>query len=141
MKKYGLKAESVIIELTESGLLEADENFVSFCEGLRKHGIPLALDDFGTGYSNLHYLYDLVPHTIKIDRSLTVKALNSDYEYNLLRHVVDMSHDINLKLCIEGIETEEELKRICSVEPDYIQGYFFGRPCDYDTFGKNFIKK
>lgn len=141
IKEYGLRPESVIIELTESGLLEADENFMEFCEGLKKHGISLALDDFGTGYSNLHYLYDLELNTIKIDRSLTMKALNSDNEYSLLRHVVDMSHDINLELCIEGIETEEELKKISSMNPDYIQGYFFGKPCDYETFEKNYVKK
>lgn len=141
IEEYGLRPESVIIELTESGLLEADENFMEFCEGLKKHGISLALDDFGTGYSNLHYLYDLELNTIKIDRSLTMKALNSDNEYSLLRHVVDMSHDINLELCIEGIETEEELKKISSMNPDYIQGYFFGKPCDYETFEKKLCEE
>lgn len=139
VETYKLKPGSIVIELTESGFLEADSNFISFCEGLRSNGIPLALDDFGTGYSNFHYLYNLCPNTIKIDRSFTLKALNSDYEYNLLHHMVEMTHSIDLKLCIEGIETEQELERICEMGPDYIQGYYFGKPCSFGTFLEEYI--
>lgn len=139
VKRYGMKPGSIVIELTESGFLEADDNFLNFCEGLQENGIPLALDDFGTGYSNFHYLYNLSPNTIKIDRTFTLKALKSNYEYNLLQHMVDMTHSIDLKLCIEGIETEQELKRISEMGPDYIQGYYFGKPCSLKEFVKNFV--
>lgn len=134
VKKYGLQPGSVMIELTESGFLESNSNFIKFCEGLRENGILLALDDFGTGYSNFHYLYNLNPDTIKIDRSFTVKALSNPNEYNLLQHMVDMTHSIDLKLCIEGIETDSELAKISEMRPDYIQGYYFGKPCPYDKF-------
>lgn len=140
MERYGLKKGSVIIEITESGFLESNMNLIHFCEGLKMHGIPIALDDFGTGYSNFHYLYNLNPSTIKIDRSFTLKALNSDYEFNLLRHMVEMAHSINLTLCIEGIETGQELGRICEIRPDYIQGYYYGKPCPLETFIKKFVK-
>lgn len=139
VKQNGLKPGSIVIELTESGFLEADDNFLNFCDGLRENGIPLALDDFGTGYSNFHYLYNSNPTTIKIDRSFTLKALKNNYEYNLLQHMVDMSHSIDLKLCIEGIETEQELNRISEIGPDYIQGYYFGKPCTLREFLKNFV--
>ncbi len=137
---YGLSQGSVVMELTESGLLESDPNFIGFCEGLKKNGILLALDDFGTGYSNFHYLYNLNPNTIKIDRSFTVKALNNDYEHNLLQHMVAMTHSIDLKLCIEGIETKEELDRICEIDPDYIQGFYFGRPSPLGTFLEMYVE-
>ena len=136
---YNLPEKSVIMELTESGFLESDANFISFCDGLKQNGIPLALDDFGTGYSNFHYLYNLSPDTIKIDRSFTMKALNSSYEYGLLRHMVEMTHSIKLKLCIEGIETKEELDKICEISPDYIQGFYFGKPSPLETFMKEYI--
>lgn len=141
VKRYGINPKSIIIELTESGFLEVDANFLDFCNGLKEHGIPLALDDFGTGYSNFHYLYNLSPNTIKIDRSFTLKALNSSYEFNLLQHMVDMTHSIDLKLCIEGIETEEELKKISQMGPDYIQGYYFGRPCPLNQFLNDFVNR
>ncbi|MCM1046450.1 MAG: GGDEF and EAL domain-containing protein [Candidatus Gastranaerophilales bacterium] len=140
VKRYQLKPGSLMIELTESGFLESNENFIKFCSGLRENGILLALDDFGTGYSNFHYLYNLNPDTIKIDRSFTLMALKNPYEYNLLRHMVDMTHSIDLKLCIEGIETDQELQKICEMNPDYIQGYYFGKPSPYDSFVADHIQ-
>lgn len=139
-RKYELKPGSIMVELTESGFLESNENFLKFCEGLRENGILLALDDFGTGYSNFHYLYNLSPNTIKIDRSFTLKALKNDYEYNLLQHMVDMTHSIQLKLCVEGVETEQELLRIAGMKPDYIQGYYFGKPCPLDEFMEEYVE-
>lgn len=141
LKQYKLDADGIMIELTESGFLEANENFIAFYKGLKEHDIALALDDFGTGYSNFRYLADIYPHIIKIDRSFTLKALKNEYEYLLLQHMVDMSHSVDLKLCVEGIETKEELLKICGINPDYIQGYLFGKPCDYETFYKEFIKE
>ena len=134
-----LEPGSIIVELTESGFLEANNNFTAFCEGLTSYGIPLALDDFGTGYSNFHYLYNLNPSIIKIDRSFTMKALKNDYEYNLLQHMSDMTHSIGSKFCIEGIETKEELERISSINPDYIQGYYYGKPCPLGEFMDKFV--
>lgn len=138
-ERYELPNDSILVELTESGFLESDENFIDFCQGLKEHGIPLALDDFGTGYSNFHYLYNISPNTIKIDRSFTLKALKNDYEYNLLRHMSDMTHSIDLNFCIEGIETKEELDKICGIAPDYIQGYYFGKPCPFEQFMQDFV--
>lgn len=137
--RYNLPNDSILIELTESGFLESDNHFIDFCQGLKEHGIPLALDDFGTGYSNFHYLYNISPNTIKIDRSFTLKALKNDYEYNLLKHMSDMTHSIDLNFCIEGIETKEELDKICGISPDYIQGYYFGKPCPFEQFMTDFI--
>ena len=139
VEKYRLRPGSIVIELTESGFLESNETFIKFCEGLRENGVLLALDDFGTGYSNFHYLYNLSPDSIKIDRGFTMKALHNEYECGLLRHMVDMVHSINLKLCIEGIETKEEFTRICEIDPDYIQGYYFGKPCPFEQFRWQFV--
>lgn len=137
--KYGINPESVVVELTESGFMESSEQFIGFCEGLKESGIMLALDDFGTGYSNFHYLYNIRPNTIKIDRSFTAKAMDNDYEYSLLQHMIDMTHNINLKLCMEGIETDDELNKVRKMGPDYIQGYYFGRPCPLKEFLEKFV--
>jgi len=141
MEKYHLNPGSIMVELTESGMLESNANFRKFCEGLKKNSISLALDDFGTGYSNFHYLYHLNPDTIKIDRSFTLRALNYEYEYNILKHMVNMSHGIALKLCVEGIETAEELAKICEIGPDFIQGYYFGKPVSLQQFREEHLQK
>lgn len=139
IENSGLAAGSIIVELTESGFIESDEKFFDFCNGLNDNGVPIAIDDFGTGYSNFHYLYNLNPSTIKIDRSFTLKALKNDYEYNLLSHMSDMTHSIGCKFCIEGIETKDELERISHIRPDYIQGYYYGKPCPINSFIEQYV--
>jgi len=140
VKEYGLSPSDITIELTESGFLESNNSFINFWNNVKKEGLELAIDDFGTGYSNFHYLYELSPNIIKIDRSFTAKALNSEYEYRLLEHIVEMTHSIDLKLCVEGIETPQELQKIRMLNPDYIQGFFFGRPCSYEEFFETYIE-
>lgn len=139
LEEYDLAPGSVQIELTESGFFETDQTYIRFRAELKELGIPLALDDFGTGYSNFHYLYHIDPQIIKIDRSFTLKALNNDYEFNLLRHMVQLTHSINSKMCIEGIETRDELDKICELDPDFIQGYYFGRAYPAPTFFEKYL--
>ena len=141
IEEFEVNPANVVIELTESGLLESDPRFTSLWGSLKSEGIRLALDDFGTGYSNFHYLYELKPDIIKIDRSFTAKALSNEYDYNLLSLMSDMVHHLDLKLCVEGIETEEERIRLQQVGPDYSQGFFFGRPCPYKQFHEDFVAK
>lgn len=139
VEEYGVRPESVCIELTESGYLEENSHFAKVWNGLREYGILLALDDFGTGYSNLHCLCDLKPAYVKIDRSFMAKALKRDYEYRLLNHIVEMSHSLGLHVCMEGIETESELAKAREAEPDYIQGFLFGKPCSREEFYQKFF--
>lgn len=137
--EMGLKPGSLMIELTESGFLESDATMVKFCKRLNNQGIGLALDDFGTGYSNFHYLSHLALDTIKIDRSFTMQAIQNEHEFILLSHMADMVHSLHMKLCIEGIETKEELQKISQIHPEYIQGYYFGKPLAFDEFMKAYV--
>ena len=140
IEEYDIPPSQVVIELTESGAIETDTHFSKIWDKLKANGIRLALDDFGTGYSNFQYLYDLQPDIIKIDRSFTAKALENEYEYNLLNLMSGLVHNLDLKICIEGIETEEERNRMQELSPDYSQGFFFGRPCPFDQFIEQFVK-
>lgn len=139
LKELELDSKYVLFELTESGLVETDHAFRHIIKSLQKQKIKLGLDDFGTGYSNLCYLNDLKVYIIKIDRSFAMKALKSTYHYKLLKNIIDMAHSINLKVCVEGIEEEEELDIIRELLPDYIQGYYFGRPVCNEDFREKHI--
>lgn len=141
LDEYELTPSDIILELTESGFLESSGSCTKFWNNVKEEGLELAIDDFGTGYSNFHYLYELNPNIIKIDRSFTVRALNNEYEYRLLNYIVEMTHSVDLKLCVEGIETIEELQKIRNMGPDYIQGFYFGRPCPYQEFLEEYVKK
>ena len=139
VSKYNINPSDVIIELTESGQMASDSHIRKMWTRLKDYGIMVALDDFGTGYSNFHYLYDLKPDILKIDRSFTVQAMENEYEYNLLNLISDMGHNLKLKICVEGIENDNELSRMKILSPDYCQGYYFGKPCTYSDFHNKYI--
>ena len=126
--KYSLQPSCIGIELTESGYLDSSTHFNHLWRKLKDNGVYVILDDFGTGYSNLHCLSDLKPNYIKIDRTFTLKALRNKYDYELMTYIIDMAHSLGLKLCIEGVETSDDLRQLRDPGADYIQGYLFGKP-------------
>ena len=140
LRLYGLEPSAVGIELTESGYLDTNTHFQKLWDGLKKNGVLVILDDFGTGYSNLHCLGDLRPNYIKIDRSFTLKALTNQYEHDLMTQIITMTHKLDLTICVEGIETEDEFAKISELDPDYIQGFLFGKPQPAEEFYENLIK-
>lgn len=140
LRLYGLEPSAVGIELTESGYLDTNTHFQKLWDGLKKNGVLVILDDFGTSYSNLHCLGDLRPNYIKIDRSFTLKALNNQYEHDLMTQIITMTHKLDLTICVEGIETEDEFAKISELDPDYIQGFLFGKPQPAEEFYENLIK-
>lgn len=140
VSKYDIKPEQITIELTESGRIHSDVLVKKMWKKLKLKGINLALDDFGTGYSNFEYIDDIRPNIIKIDRSLTAHAMENEYIFNLLTLISHMVHTLDIRLCIEGIETEQELEQAKLLEPDNLQGYYWGKPCSYDEFLKTYLK-
>lgn len=140
LAESGLRPDSLIVEMTESGYLENSLPVRKMWEHLKKFGISIAIDDFGTGYSNLQSIGNLAPNIVKLDRGFTVKALNNDYENRIMRYVIDMVHSIQLKICVEGIETELELAQLRGLGPDYIQGFYFGKPCTEAEFLEKYVE-
>ncbi len=139
LEKAQMPPTCLIVELTESGHLENTPAVQNVWKKLKKLGVSIALDDFGTGYSNLINIGNLRPNIIKIDRSFTVKALRNDYEHELLIHIIKMVHRIGLNLVVEGIETHDELERINELHPDYIQGFYYSKPCPAEEFVQKYV--
>lgn len=137
--KYSLQPSCIGIELTESGYLDSSTHFNHLWRKLKDNGVYVILDDFGTGYSNLHCLSDLKPNYIKIDRTFTLKALRNKYDYKLMTYIIDMAHLLGLKLCIEGVETSDDLRQLRQSGADYIQGYLFGKPYPAVEFEKRYV--
>lgn len=137
----GIAPQSLIVEMTESGYLENTPSVKRVWNHLKQFGVSIAIDDFGTGYSNLQSIGNMTPHIVKIDRGFTIKALQNQYENQVMTHVIEMVHSLGLTTCVEGIETQEELDQIRKLSPDYIQGYYFGKPCNKATFLEEFVRK
>ena len=115
-------------ELTESLIVEKSQETGDQLSLLRKMGCPILIDDFGTGYSSLSYLHSLPIDILKIDRSF-VNTL-SNRKKNIVNTIINLAHSLNVVVVAEGIETEEQLNLVKSMNCEYIQGYYFSRPVD-----------
>lgn len=131
--------EHIVFEVTESGELGTSQATKNVLKAFSDKDIELAIDDFGTGYSNFSYIRDMMFGLIKIDRLFIKNIQHSEYDYRLVKHITDMAHSLNLRVCFEGVETEEELEIVKSLNPDCIQGYLFGRPVNSTKFQKKFL--
>ena len=139
MKEVGIPSNSLVLELTESGYIETDNRIQELFRDLKEKEINLAIDDFGTGYSNMRYLKEIEAKTIKLDRSFVLQALENDYDYTIICHLIDMIHSVGSMVCMEGIEYEHELDKMKKAKPDMIQGYLFGRPSPAAVFEEQFL--
>ena len=122
----GLPATRLEIEITESTLLQDTQSTRVTLETLRQMGVRISLDDFGTGYSSLSYLHSFPLDKVKIDRSFLKGVGSSERSLTLLRGVARLSSELGMKVVMEGVETEDQLKLIAA-EPgvDEVQGYLF----------------
>lgn len=136
----GINCSGIIVELTESGYLEGTPAVRNVWNDMKELHIQIALDDFGTGYSNLMNISNLEPDIVKLDREFTLKALAHPYEYQLMQYVIEMVHKLDQYVCVEGVETKEELDKIRKLGPDFIQGYYYGKPCSKEEFLNSFLE-
>lgn len=139
LDSYKLSPDCLIVEMTESGYVENTPAVRRLWNKLREYGVMIAIDDFGTGYSNLQSISSIMPNIVKLDRGFTVKALKNYYERQLMMHIIQMVHSIDLKICVEGVETMDELSEIESLSADCIQGYYYGKPCNRHLFLERFV--
>ncbi len=116
------------LELTESLLMESANSTMSNVKQLTQIGVRLSVDDFGTGYSNLSYLRRFPLAKLKIDRSFVREAPHNNGDVAIVRAVIGLAHNLNLKVIAEGVETREQYDFLEAEGCDQIQGYFFARP-------------
>ena len=135
-----LPAGQLVLELTESCWVPNLQFLPQEFEELRAMGYGIAIDDFGTGYSSLSHLKELPANVLKVDRSFVTGIHKGSYEYIFLEYIIKLAHSIGLKVCVEGVETEEEFDIVKQTLPDYIQGYLFGRPVSASGFEKLYLK-
>ena len=123
-----LPGNSMVIEITEGLLLDANKPIIDMLNEYRTFGIQIAIDDFGTGYSSLSYLRKFDMDYLKIDRSFTNKITDSPSDWALCEVIILMAHKLGMKVVAEGVETQEQLNLLKSAGCDYGQGYLFSKP-------------
>ena len=134
----GISHNNIVFEVTESGQLESNHATRNVLGSFADSEFQLAIDDFGTGYSNLRYVKEMMFGLIKIDRIFIQNINESEYNYMLVKHVTDLAHSLKLKVCVEGVETEDELKTVMNLSADCIQGYYYDKPLTAEDFSKKY---
>jgi diguanylate cyclase (GGDEF)-like protein len=120
--------EGIVLEITESALLEPTDAVRANLVALHDAGFRFAIDDFGTGYSSLAYLEQLDVEIIKIDRIFISRLGNGGKDPTLVRAIINMAHSLGVTVTAEGIERPNQLEVLRALGCDHGQGFLFGRP-------------
>lgn len=139
LRQYRIPASMMEVELTESYIASNIETLAESFRRIRRMGLSIAMDDFGTGYSSLGILKLSPADVVKIDRTFVKGILTSTFDATFIRFIVELCHDVGIRVCLEGVETAEEYALLRSMQPDYIQGFYFGRPMPAADFEGHFL--
>ncbi len=130
--ELGVARDHVVLELTESVLIDPRDEIDAVLRTLRDGGISLALDDFGSGYSSVGYLRRYPIDLLKLDNSYTQRLLEDDGTRIIADAVVTMANRLGLRVVAEGVETPEQLAVVRELGITWAQGYLLGRPAPID---------
>ena len=123
IQAVGIDHGRVTVEITESALLSDQEAVAERLARLRKAGVRIAVDDFGTGYASLAYLTSLPLDAIKIDRGLVADIVGGERDRIVVKAMIHLARELNLKIVVEGVETTDQLALLADWGCDLYQGF------------------
>jgi EAL domain-containing protein (putative c-di-GMP-specific phosphodiesterase class I) len=126
--RSGADPQKLMLEFTESPLLDDMEETIAKMAALKAHGAGFSLDDFGTGYSSLSYLKHLPLDQVKIDQSFVRDVLTDPNDAAIARSIIALGQSLGLAVIAEGVETGEQRDFLALQGCQAFQGYLFGRP-------------
>jgi diguanylate cyclase (GGDEF)-like protein/PAS domain S-box-containing protein len=130
LRNSELSAHRLILEITESVVMENPPTTISTLRRLKELGVQLHIDDFGTGYSSLAYLQRFPVDAMKIDRSFVARMSDGRENAEIVRTIVTLAHNLNLSVTAEGIETPEQMARLAELHCESGQGFLLGKPLE-----------
>jgi diguanylate cyclase (GGDEF)-like protein len=128
VRAAGATPDLMVLEVTESAMMEDVEQGIQHLERLRAEGFTLALDDFGTGFSSLSQLKHLPVDELKIDKSFVLNLPGDKQDLEIVRSTVELGHSLGMKVVAEGVENNAALQLLRQMGCDAIQGYHLSRP-------------
>lgn len=128
VKGYDLNPNLIVFEITESTFMEDIAATYEVLKEMKHAGFTISIDDFGTGYSSLSYLKKFPVDHLKIDLSFIRDITKDTDDKAIVNAIISMAHHLNLKTIAEGIEQEEQLKELYSLQCDIGQGYYWSKP-------------
>ena len=134
LQNSGLAPNKLIIEITESLVMEDLERGLQVLEAIRDIGVSVSIDDFGTGYSSLSYLKKFPISELKIDQSFLRGFPANDEDTAIVRAIIALAHSLDLYVTAEGVETQEQVNGLKNISCELLQGYYFSKPLAFDDF-------
>ena len=141
LKRHGARPEQLKLEITERQLLEDTAYAREMMERMARQELRFYLDDFGTGYSNLSCALDLPFQGIKLDRSLMSGVTDDPKRTIIAETLIPLFHRLGLEVVAEGIEVEEQARRVLDCGADCLQGFYYARPMPRDQLTALFQKQ
>ena len=132
MRDLGIPPELLILEITESSLIQNAALSLETLARLKLHGFSLSIDDFGTGYSSMQQLNRIPFSELKIDRSFVSNACNDKTHKAIVEANISLAHKLNMQTVAEGVETLESWQLLNELNCDQAQGYFIAKPMPAD---------
>lgn len=126
---FGISPEQVVIEITEHSPTHDYDLMRRAVRHYQEEGFSIALDDLGAGYSSLRLWSEVQPEFVKIDRHFIMGIEKDKVKRDFVRSIVAIARSVESQVIAEGIETLQEFETLCEIGVDYLQGYYFGRPC------------
>ncbi len=135
----GIRPHNLTLEVTEGLAINDMNKMKNILSKIRALGVRIALDDFGTGYSSLNHIREMPLDIIKVDQNFTKELALNDFSKAVIRTIGDLADTIQVDLCVEGVESEEQLKIIQNMKVGLIQGFYFGKPMTKEEFNKQYV--
>jgi predicted signal transduction protein with EAL and GGDEF domain len=136
----GIDPRRLTLEVTESLAINDLERMKKILRSIRKLGVKIALDDFGTGYSSLNHIREIPLDVIKVDQSFVTELTEDEYSQSFIKMVSELAEAINVGICVEGVETEEQCSVLEGMKVRMVQGYYFDRPMQRDEFERKYVR-
>ncbi|MGN1171513.1 MAG: EAL domain-containing protein [Lachnospiraceae bacterium] len=141
LKETGITPRNLTLEVTESLAINDMERMKRILGRIRELGVRIALDDFGTGYSSLNHIREIPLDVIKIDQSFVKDLGKNKYSPAFVRMVSELADAIEVNVCVEGVETEEQYNIVGDMNVSMIQGYYFDKPMSKNEFEEKYVKE
>lgn len=132
LRKYKINRHCLHIEITEMTLMHHHQTVQYAIKSIKEMGILILLDDFGTGYASLNYLQQYDFDYLKIDKSFINDVTSDIVQQHIVEAIINLAKKLGLKTIVEGIETKEQSQLMHKLGCDYAQGYYYGKPMQYE---------
>lgn len=138
VRKYDIDPRKLHLELTETAIATNLDGCIRLVNELQKKNFIVEIDDFGSGYSSLNMLKDIHANVIKLDMGFLYHAEDQDRAYKVIRHVIELGHDLHMDIIAEGVETQEQFRKLKDLGCFHFQGFYFAKPIPVEEFEQQF---